>query len=189
MYDLNKRSYFTTLGELRALLAKLPDDTKVCTSGVYGSYVHFAKDDSLVSFDDEDLGEDYAEDCPIEDPDFWEGQEALMMKEHEARLTAHAHSCGNEDYTTQDQKILFWNKQNYESFINSFTKDELSEMLDYLYRHPNHPIECDYNFDSYDDRCGLIYEYTIHWIYDLLCDNAYANMNNARTLLEVSIAL
>ena len=92
MYDLNKRSYFTTLGELRSLLADLPDDTKVCTSGVYGSYVHFAKDDPLVSFDDEDLGEDYAEDYPIENPDFWEGQEALMMKEHEARLTALSHS-------------------------------------------------------------------------------------------------
>ena len=189
MYDLNKRSYFTTLGELRALLANLPDDTKVCTSGVYGSYVHFAKDDSLVSFDDEDLGEDYAEDYPNVDSDFWEGQEALMMKEHEARLAEHSHSCENEDYTTQDQKILFWNKQNYESFINSFTKDELSEMLDYLYRHPNHPIECDYNFDLYDDRCDLIYEYTIHWLYDLLCDYAYGNRNNARTLLEASIAL
>ena len=86
MYDLNKRSYFTTLGELRMLFADLPDDTMVCTGGVYGSYVHFTEDNAIVSFDDEDLSVDYYEDCPIENPDFWEGQEALMMIEHEARL-------------------------------------------------------------------------------------------------------
>ena len=86
MYDLNKRAYFTSLGELRMLLADLPNETEVCTCGVLGSYLHFMEDDSLVSFDDEDLGEDYAEDYPIEDNNFWEGQTALMMKEHEMRL-------------------------------------------------------------------------------------------------------
>ena len=44
MYDLNKRSYFTTLGELRMLLAAFPADTKVCTGGVLGSYLHFEED-------------------------------------------------------------------------------------------------------------------------------------------------
>ena len=43
MYDLDKRSYFTTLGDLRSLLADLPDDTKVCTSGVYGSLCSFCE--------------------------------------------------------------------------------------------------------------------------------------------------
>ena len=61
MYDLNKRSYFTTLGELRMLLAHLPADTKVCTGGVLGSYLHFEQDGSLVSFDDEDLTKEYSE--------------------------------------------------------------------------------------------------------------------------------
>ena len=91
MYDLKKRSYFTTLGELRMLLADLPDDTEVCTGGVFGSYLHFAEDNSLVSFDDEDLGEDYAEDCPIDDNDFWEELTVLMMKEHEMRLEELSH--------------------------------------------------------------------------------------------------
>ena len=86
MYDINKRSYFTNLGELRMLFDGLPDDTIVCTGGVNGSYVHFEEDGTLISFDDEDLGEDYSEWCPIKDENFWEGQEALMMYEHEARL-------------------------------------------------------------------------------------------------------
>jgi len=64
MYDLNKRSYFTTLGELRMLLADLPNETEVCTGGVLGSYLHFDKDKDLISFDDEDLGPDYDLDYP-----------------------------------------------------------------------------------------------------------------------------
>ena len=64
MYDLNKRSYFTTLGELRMLLADLPNETEVCTGGVLGSYLHFEKDKDLISFDDEDLDCDYSVDYP-----------------------------------------------------------------------------------------------------------------------------
>lgn len=93
MYDLNKRSYFTTLGELRMLLAAFPADTKVCTGGVLGSYLHFEEDGSLVSFDDEDLSSDYAENCPIDDPNFWEGQETLMMAEHEDRIDYLLYCC------------------------------------------------------------------------------------------------
>ena len=88
MYDLNMRSYFTTLGELRMLLAHLPADTKVCTCGVLGSYLHFEHDGSLVSFDDEDLSTDYSEQSSEDaaDEDFWQGQDALMMHEHNDRL-------------------------------------------------------------------------------------------------------
>ena len=82
MYDLNKRSYFTTLGELRMLLAHLPADT------VLGSYLHFEQDGSLVSFDDEDLTKEYSEQFSKNgaDEDFWQGQDALMMHEHNDRL-------------------------------------------------------------------------------------------------------
>ena len=88
MYDLNKRSYFTTLGELRMLLADLPNETEVCTGGVLGSYLHFEQDGRLVSFDDDDLSTDYSEQL-CEDADdevFWQGQEGLMMHEHNDRL-------------------------------------------------------------------------------------------------------
>ena len=64
MYDINKRSYFTNLGELRMLLANLPNETEVCTGGVFGSYLHFEKDRDLISFDDEGLDDDYLEDYP-----------------------------------------------------------------------------------------------------------------------------
>ena len=97
MYDLNKRSYFTTLGELRSLLAHLPADTKVCTGGILGSYLHFENDGSLISFDDEDLGSDYSEWYPVNEKhfsDFWEGQDAIMMKEHEDRLEYLAYMQG-----------------------------------------------------------------------------------------------
>ena len=72
MYNLEERAYFTTLGELRLLLADFPDDTKVCSSGVWGSYLHIEEDKSLISFDDEDLDEYYSTDCPekYEDYDF-----------------------------------------------------------------------------------------------------------------------
>ena len=190
MYDLNKRSYFSTLGELRALLANLPDDTKVCTSGVYGSYIHFAKDDSLVSFDDEDLGEDYAEDCPIEDPDFWEGQEALMIKEHKMRLEELSHAGSNiDELSSQDRKILVWDKKDLDSFVSSFSNDELSEMYGYLYRHPYHPIDYDYHFDDYEDKYSLVYDYICHWLYDILNDGVFGDRTNARKLLDAAIAM
>ena len=89
MYDLNKRSYFTTLGELRMLLAHLPAETKVCTGGVLGSYLHFAEDGSLVSFDDDDLYDEYSGWSPTDDEKFdafWQGQDDLMMMEHNHRI-------------------------------------------------------------------------------------------------------
>ena len=89
MFDLNKRSYFTTLGELRMLLAHLPADTKVCTGGVLGSYLHFAEDGSLVSFDDDDLYNEYSGWSPTDDEKFdafWQGQDDLMMMEHNHRI-------------------------------------------------------------------------------------------------------
>lgn len=67
MYDLNKRAYFSYLGELRMLLAEMPDDTEVCTGGVLGSYLHFSKERNLVSFDGEDLSPDAYEE--LEDDD------------------------------------------------------------------------------------------------------------------------
>ena len=59
MYDLKKRAYFTTLGELRMLLSEMPNETEVCSGGVLGSYLHFDKERDLISFDDEHLDPDY----------------------------------------------------------------------------------------------------------------------------------
>jgi len=152
MYDLNKRSYFTTLGELRALLADLPNDTKVCTGGVLGSYLHFTTDNSLVSFDDEDLGEDYAEDYPIEDPDFWEGQEALMMKEHEARLAEHSHSYKDYDEMLKNDEGNILYNEILNSAVEkvqivspeSLTNYEIYALMDALAEFGYWPVDIDY---------------------------------------------
>ena len=47
MYDLNKRAYISTLGELRELLAELPDDTEILACGSSDAWLHFEKDNSL----------------------------------------------------------------------------------------------------------------------------------------------
>ena len=89
MYDLNKRSYFTTLGELRFLLADYPDDTRIYTCGADDAYLHIDDSGKFVSIDYDDLGSDYDDWYPIAEEnhyDFWEEQDALMMTEHEARL-------------------------------------------------------------------------------------------------------
>lgn len=80
MYDLNKRSYFTNLGELRMLLANLPNETEVCTGGVLGSYLHFEKDRDLVSFDDEELDDCYDEDLDYSEeyPEYYDENEGYL---------------------------------------------------------------------------------------------------------------
>ncbi len=84
MYDLNKRSYFTTLGELRMLLADLPDDTEVSGAGAFGAWLHFDKEKALICIDPESLYADYAEEYGDEE----EVKEEEQMKEHELRLSA-----------------------------------------------------------------------------------------------------
>lgn len=86
MYDLNKRSYFTTLGELRELLAGLPDDTEVCTCGALGSYIHFEENNSIISFDTETLndGVTYPE---LDDEAVWEQREEIEDNEYSKRIT------------------------------------------------------------------------------------------------------
>lgn len=86
MYDINKREHFTTLGELRMLLAAFPADMPVYICGVDGGYLHIDENNQFFSLDCEDLDVDYWEDYPIDDDSFWEGQHALMTKEHENRL-------------------------------------------------------------------------------------------------------
>ena len=84
MYDLNKRSYFTTLGELRMLLADLPNETEVSGAGAFGAWLHFDKEKALICIDPESLYADYDEEYGDEE----EVKEEEQMKEHELRLFA-----------------------------------------------------------------------------------------------------
>ena len=89
MYDITKRQYFTTLKELRDLLANEPDDTEVCICGQSGSWLHFAKEGNLICLDSESLYDDYVEN-EVGDPDLLsELEEAAEMRqrdEHAQRL-------------------------------------------------------------------------------------------------------
>ena len=79
MYDLNKRSYISTLGELRMLLADLPDETEISGAGAFGAWLHFTNDEHIVCIDPEPLFDCYEE----EDE---EVAEMEQIKEHEERL-------------------------------------------------------------------------------------------------------
>lgn len=87
MYDLNKLNYFTTVGELRMLLAEIPDNAEVSVGGA-DAYIHVSPDNELITFDCDDLKECYDEWYSVDEEhykDFWEGQEALIMLEHKMR--------------------------------------------------------------------------------------------------------
>ena len=91
MYNLKKRAYYSTLGELRMLLADLPDETEVFTCGVEDSWIHFEKDGSFISFDYDSLGCDYCEDLEnegITDDEMESRYEAQQLKEHQWRMEA-----------------------------------------------------------------------------------------------------
>ena len=92
MYDLNKRAYFTTLGELRLLLADYPDDTRFYACGAVDCYLHIEESGDFVSIDYDDLDSDYEDGRSIDEDLFWETQYVRMMKEHEERLAALANN-------------------------------------------------------------------------------------------------
>ena len=61
MFDIRKRKAFQTVGELRQLLKYLPAYTRVCICGDINCFYHEEMDASAVSFDCEDLQEQYDE--------------------------------------------------------------------------------------------------------------------------------
>ena len=89
MYNLNRRECFTTLGELRLLLAAFSPDTRVHICDADIAYLHVDEAKEFVALDTSALDEDYFEWYPVDDShwlDFWHGQDALMMEEHRDRL-------------------------------------------------------------------------------------------------------
>ena len=54
MYNINKRSEFTTVGDLRKLLAELSDETLIYICGA-GGWFHIEEDESVICLDCEDL--------------------------------------------------------------------------------------------------------------------------------------
>lgn len=61
MFDIRKRSAFQTVGELRALLNRLPAETTVCICGDANCFFHEELAASAICLDCEDLREHYEE--------------------------------------------------------------------------------------------------------------------------------
>ena len=57
MYNINKRATFKTVGDLKRLLAEVPNETKLYICGANG-WFHIKEDASVICLDTEDL-----EDC------------------------------------------------------------------------------------------------------------------------------
>lgn len=76
MYDITKRikANDTTVGEVIEGLQKLPSDAKFLVCGDERFFVHIEKDESVVSFDTEDLDEEYANDEGTSPEDYWKNR-------------------------------------------------------------------------------------------------------------------
>lgn len=111
MYNLKKRAYFTDLGELRMLLADMPDDTKVCTGGVLGSYLHFSKEKELVSFDDEDLGNHGCYEEFMEDDDDEDISIKKLLEEEEEH-------CQRIDWLDRDKRYMLCGDKLLQTFVS-----------------------------------------------------------------------
>lgn len=61
MYDLSKRQEMRNVEvwEVIELLQKLPNNSKVLFNGDNYGYIHIEADESVISFDDASLDEDY----------------------------------------------------------------------------------------------------------------------------------
>lgn len=92
MYDLKKRAYFTTLGELRMLLEDYPDEMPVFNCGCVDSWLHIDTKRKLISLDNESLSFDYYEDLEAQgisnSSELEELYDFKQRKEHDERLEA-----------------------------------------------------------------------------------------------------
>jgi hypothetical protein len=59
MYNINKRVSFETAGDLKELLAEVPDETKIVICGDDNCWFHIEEDKSVVCLDMEDLDDCY----------------------------------------------------------------------------------------------------------------------------------
>lgn len=59
MYNINKRKQFETVGNLKKLLAEVPNETKVVICGDDYCWFHIEEDESVVCLDMEDLDDCY----------------------------------------------------------------------------------------------------------------------------------
>ena len=59
MYNLNKRKKFSTVGDLKKLIASASDNTKIVICGDDYCWFHIEEDESVICLDCEDLDDCY----------------------------------------------------------------------------------------------------------------------------------
>lgn len=86
------------------------------------------------------------------------------------------------DYSSQDRKILTWNKENYEEFVQSFTKEELKDMLWFITSNLSFPI--DYCSDDVVEKHPdwIVHDYIHRWLYTQLEEGI---ITGTRQLFEI----
>lgn len=77
MYDIKKRKKLVipTVGDVLEILEKVPRDAQILIGGCSVGYIHIESDDSVVSFDVEDLDEEYIDDPATSPEDYWENRD------------------------------------------------------------------------------------------------------------------
>lgn len=93
---------------------------------------------------------------------------------------------GPMDYeNTCCNKIIKWDKKDYDEFINSFTEQELSEMVWYLEHEKNLSLE-GYQYSNFDWKCTIVHDYCIDWLFEKLNEGI---ISGSRELFEVIMAI
>ena len=68
---------------------------------------------------------------------------------------------------TMDEKILEWDKVDFDELVSSFTKDEISTMADYLeYASNSYDDRFYYRYVNYNDDSEIVYDYIRRTVYE-----------------------
>lgn len=65
MYNIKRRAEFTTVGDLKRLLAEVPDETRIYITGDSDCWFHIEEDETVICLDCEDLEDCYGNECPL----------------------------------------------------------------------------------------------------------------------------
>lgn len=112
-----------------------------------------------------------------------------VIEEMDKELNCNAKKCICEHYSSQDYKILTWNKENYEELLSSFTDDELCEMYYFVYHHPACPMVIHSCSDDWESKYIIVYEYICLWLVSLLNDGVALHDDVAQLLIDAAAAM
>ena len=112
-----------------------------------------------------------------------------VIEEMDEEFNCHVNKCLCTHYSSQDYKILTWNKEDYEELLSSFTDDELCEMYYFVYHHPACPMVIHSCSDDWESKYIIVYEYICLWLVSLLNDGVALHDDVARLLIDAAAAM